>query len=365
VLPSLAVGAILVLFLPLTPAYDIDVFLRAGRDLAHGAPVYPTVGTSAVYSGFAFVYPYFAALPFALLAPLSFPLASILFFLLSAACVTAASMLHSERGRLNALFVLCMASTITGLQLGSLSPLLFAGVALLWHVRGRPALFLLAAPVIAAKLFLAPLLIWLLLAGRVRALAWAAGAIVALLVAGFLLGPLAPAEYANLLSQLAAKEAGSGFGLIGAMTDAGLRMMAAQAIAATIALGVFGAAFVRYRRTRDERLLFCAGIVGSLLLTPVLWSHYLVLLAACLLVFDARPRWMAALVLASWALSPPHGVPNSGLIQLGALTALLCSGALISPPAAPVRALLVAWGEGRRARAAERFDSIARRCWGS
>ena len=89
VLPSLAVGAILVLFLPLTPAYDIDVFLRAGRDLAHGAPVYPTVGTSAVYSGFAFVYPYFAALPFALLAPLSFPLASILFFLLSAACVTA------------------------------------------------------------------------------------------------------------------------------------------------------------------------------------------------------------------------------------------------------------------------------------
>lgn len=361
--PLLAAAVIMVLFVPLTPAYDIDVFLRAGRDLVHGAPVYPTVGTSAVYSGFAFVYPYFAALPFALLAPLSFSVASVLFFLLSTACVMAASMLHSERGQLNALLVLCMAFTITGLQLGSLSPLLFAGVVLLWHVRGRPAAFLLAAPVIAAKLFLAPLLIWLLLAKRVRALAWATGATVALLVAGFLFGPMAPGEYANMLSKLAAHEAGSGFGLIGAMMDAGLALMAAQAAAAAITLGVLAAAFLRYRRTGDERFLFCAGIAASLLLTPVLWSHYLVLLAACLLVFDVRPRWMAALVLASWALSPPHGVPNSGSIQLCALTALLCYGLLLSPSAARLRGLLGTWGEGRRARAEGLYDSVARRCW--
>jgi len=360
-----AAGLIMILFLPLTPAYDIDVFLRAGRDFVHGGPVYPAVGTRAVYSGFAFVYPYFAAVPFGLLAPLSFSAAGVIFFLISAGCVTAASMLGFERGRLNAALVLCMAFTITGLQLGSFSPLLFAGVALLWRMRGRPAAFVLAAPVIAAKLFLAPLLIWLLLARRYRALAWAAGATAALLGAGFLFGPIAPAGYATMLSQLAAHEAGSGFGLIGAMINVGLPMPAAQAAAAGITLALFGAAFVRFRRTGDERVLLCAGIAASLLLTPVLWSHYLILLAACLLVFDARPRWMVALVLASWALSPPHGVPASGVIQLSALAVLLCYGLALSPPAAGARGALAGWIRTVRAGVEERCSMIARRYLGA
>lgn len=360
-----AAGLIMLLFLPLTPAYDIDVFLRAGRDFAHGGPIYPAVGTRAVYSGFAFVYPYFAAVPFGLLAPLSFSTASLIFFLVSTGCVIAASMLSFERGRLNALLVLCMAFTITGLQLGSFSPLLFAGVALLWRMRGRPAALLLAAPIIAAKLFLAPLLIWLLLAGRHRALAWAGAATAALLAAGFLFGPIAPAGYANMLSQLAAHEAASGFSPIGAMMNAGLPMVAAQGAAAVITVALLGAAFLRYRSSGDERVLFCAGIAASLLLTPVLWSHYLILVAACLLVFDARPRWMVALALASWALAPPHQVPNGGLIQLCALALLLCHGLALSPPAAGARRALAGWIRTGRTGVEERRSMIARRYLGA
>ena len=62
-------------------------------------------------------------------------------------------------------------------------------------------------------------------------------------------------------------------------------------------------------------------LVASLLLTPVLWSHYLVVLAAALLAYDASRRSFVLLALTSWAISPPHGVPNSTLIQAGALAA--------------------------------------------
>jgi hypothetical protein len=330
VVPLLPVAAIALAFLPLTPAYDVDVFLRAGAAAAHGLQVYPTAGTPAVYSGFSFVYPYFALWPFMLLAELPAALGTAVVFSISALAVMAACMLAPSRGAWRSVLVLCSAFTITGLQLGALSPLLFAGVVFLWRARRRAGLFVLAGPVIACKLFLAPMLVWLLLAGRYRALAWASASTVALLSVGFVLGPIDPSQYLSMLSQLGAHEAQSGFGLIGALMNAGIAMFEAQASALALALVVILAGRHRYRRTRDERVLFCAGLVASLLLTPVLWSHYLVVLAAALLAYDAPRRWFVLLALTSWAISPPHGVPNSTLIQAGALAATVVAVLLIA-----------------------------------
>ncbi len=323
VIALVPVAAIALAFLPLTPAYDVDVFLRAGAAATHSLRVYPAPGTPAVYSGFSFVYPYFSLWPFMLLAELPAALGTAVVFSLSVLAVIAACMIPTSRGPWRAVLVLCTAFTITGLQLGALSPLLFAGVVLLWRVRGRAGLFVLAGPVIATKLFLAPMLVWLLLAGRYRAFAWASASTVTLLSLGFLLGPISPDQYANMLAQLGAHEAQLGFGLIGALMNAGIPMSAAQASALALALGVLLAVRCRYRHTDDERALFCACLVASLLLTPVLWSHYLVVLAAALLAYDSRRRWFALLALASWAISPPHGVPDSGLIQEAALAAAI------------------------------------------
>lgn len=317
----LPVAAIALAFLPLTPAYDVDVFLRAGDAAAHGLQVYPTAGTPAVYSGFSFVYPYFALWPFMLLAELPAALGTAIVFSISALAVIAACMLAPSRGPWRAVLVLCTAFTITGLQLGALSPLLFAGVVFLWRARGRPGLFVLAGPIIACKLFLAPMLVWLLLARRYRAFAWASASTIALLSVGFVLGPIDPSQYLSMLSQLGAHEAQSGFGLIGALMNAGVAMFVAQASALVLASVLLLAVWQRSRRTRDERVLFCAGLVASLLLTPVLWSHYLVVLAAALLAYDASRRWFVLLALTSWAISPPHGVADSNLIQAGALAA--------------------------------------------
>jgi alpha-1,2-mannosyltransferase len=316
------VVTIVLAFLPLTPAYDLEVFLRAGHTALRGLQVYPAPGSPAVYSGSSFVYPYFAVWPFMLLATLPVAVGVAAFFLISAGAVTAVC-LPTRSGAWRAALVLCSAFTITGLQLGALSPLLFAGAVLLWRVRRRPAMFVLAAPVVASKLFLAPLLLWLLLARRYRALAWAGASTIALLALGFLLGPINANQYLGLLSQLGAHEAQSGFGLIGALMNAGFAMVDAQAFALLLTLALLVAARRAYGRTRDERVLFCACIAASLLLSPVLWSHYLVLLLAVLLVLDAARRWFVLLALASWAISPPHGVVDSGVIQVLALAAAL------------------------------------------
>ncbi len=311
------VAAIVFVLLPLTPSYDLDVFLRAGGAALDGRGVYPSPGSPAVYSGSSFVYPYFAVWPFAALASLPSGVSTMLFFAICVSIVLVACLVGANGDPWPAMLTLSTAFTITGLQLGALSPLLFAGAVFLWRLRERPVLFaLLAAPVIACKLFLAPLLIWLLLARRYRAFAYASAATLALLALSFALGPIGPSAYAQLLSQLGAHEAPSGFGLVGALINAHLTSVAAEATAFALVLALFAAAWVHFRRTRDERVCFCAGIVASLIVTPVLWSHYLVLLCAILVVLGARRRWYVMLALASWVISPPHGVSQqAGLLE--------------------------------------------------
>ncbi len=319
--PLLVVAAIVVaivsLVLPLSPSYDLDVFLRAGYAAVHGQHVYPRVGSPAVYSGSSFVYPYFAVWPFVALAVMAPGLSTMLYFFLCVCAVLAASLLAARGDPWPAALTLGTAFTITGLQLGALSPLLFVGVVLLWRLREHPlALALLAAPVIASKLFIAPLLLWLLLARRYRAFAYASAATLALLALSFALGPIGPAPYTRMLSQLGTHEAQAGFGLIGALMSARFEPAAAQGTALAIALALFAAAYLRFRRTRDERVLFCAGIAASLILTPVLWSHYLILLSAILLTLGAPRRWFVILMFGSWAISPPHGLDlNSDVIE--------------------------------------------------
>src|SRR5579875_719509 len=262
-------------FLPLTPMYDFNVFLHAGRVLLRGLSVYPNPRSPAVYSGSSFVYPYLISWPFAALALLPGWAARLLFFLLGALAV----------------LVLATAFTITGLQLGALSPLLFAGAVLLWALRERPRAFgITAALVVASKLFLASLLLWPLLAWRRRAFAWACSLSAAIILAGFLVGPLGPGGYLHLLVALGRHESGSGFSLMGALKMLGMGSLSAESAVVGCAAMVLGYSYLSYRRCGEEAMLFSGGIIASLLATPILWSHYLALLAAILLVNGAPRR---------------------------------------------------------------------------
>jgi alpha-1,2-mannosyltransferase len=307
--PLAAVIAIAVLCLPLTPPYDLRVFLHAGSAVLHGRDFYPRIGTAAVYSGFSFVYPSLAVAPFVPLASLPAHLSTDLFFIASAAAVIAATLVAGNWDPVKTLLVLATAFTITGLQLGALSPLLFAGAVFLWALRDRPASFaLVAAPVVVSKLFLAPLLVWPVIVRRYRPFALSAGLVAMLLGLGFVLGPLGLSQYVRLLRTLSVHEAGAGFGLIGVLRNEGWTPIAAQTLAAGLAVVLLAGAFAHHRRSGDERLVYCTGVVVSLLLSPVVWSHYLILLLAIPLVLGAARRWFVALALVSWIIAPPHGL---------------------------------------------------------
>ncbi len=132
-----------------------------------------------------------AVWPFVLLALLPGGLAGAIYFVVCACAVIAATTLESDRDHWIPVLVVGTAFTITGLQLGSLSPLLFVGAVCLWKLRDRPTIFgLVAAPVIVSKLFLAPLLVWPLLAKRYRAFAWATSLTGLLLALSFATGSL-------------------------------------------------------------------------------------------------------------------------------------------------------------------------------
>jgi len=324
-----SMAAIVAVLVPLTPSYDLDVFLRAGNALLHGRNVYPEPGSAAVYSGHSFVYPFVSAWPFVLLAAIPHALARGVLLALSAIAVVAAALGRADRDPWPAVLVLCTAFTITGLQLGALSPLLLAGAVFVWRLRDRPAAAgLLAGAVVTSKLFLAPLLLWLILSRRYRAFAWAAASTLCLLALGFLLGPLGPGGYVHLLSRLGPNEARAGFGPIGALMNLGLSSGMAEALAALGAAILMAAAYRRWRRAGDERILFSAAIVASLALSPVVWSHYLALVAAIPIVFELRRRWFVWLALCSWAIAPPHGVHlHTALLGVTALGSWLAVAA--------------------------------------
>ncbi|HVA59490.1 MAG TPA: glycosyltransferase family 87 protein [Mycobacteriales bacterium] len=307
--PVLAVVLVVaVAFLPRSAPYDLQVFLRAGHRLAGGGDVYPAPGSRSVYSGFSFVYPFVMAWPFAALAWLPDPVAVGICTAVGFAAVLGACTLAGPGGRLPPVLLLLSSFTLVGLQLGSMSVLLLFGLVAAWRLRDRPLWFaLVATPLVASKLFLAPLLLWLLLTGRWRALGGTVAGLIGVLGLGFLTGPLGPVAYARLLGALARHEAASGLGFISLLRGLGVSPTASELLAVALAGAVVWWATLRMRRTGDERWLYSAAVVAALLLTPVLWSHYLVLLAAPLLVAEAGPLWFAGFAVSSWAVTVPHG----------------------------------------------------------
>jgi hypothetical protein len=164
------------------------------------------------------------------------------------------------------------------LRLGAISLVLALAVALTWRWRDRARAALPLAFAIVAKVFLWPLLVWLLATRRLRLarrtialglgatlLAWAA-----IRFAGL-------AEYPHLLDVLSSIEQGAGYSPASALLALGLGATAARVLAIAFGLGLLGACAVLGRRGDDRRSLTLA-LAASLALSPIVWLHYFVLL---------------------------------------------------------------------------------------
>ena len=317
--------------------YDLMVFLHAADDVAAGRSPFPAVATLTGDQNY--VYPPLLALALIPLAALPTAVATLIWVALGVAAVVAALWLLHVRDPWVYLLALLAPATRDAVGAGTVGPLLVLLTAVAWRYRDRrPALPAVAVGLaVALKLFVWPLLVWLL---ATRRLAAAAGAVAlgaaAALLSWAVIGFDGLGAYPDLLRRLSELEADRSYSAVAVGRALGLGSLAAAAVAIAVgAVCIAAAVWLARDRTataeeRDRRSL-TAAIAAAVVLTPILWIHYLVLLLVPLAL--ARPRfsplWLVPVVplvprLAGWEPAGwPEGDGASLAVILGAAALVL------------------------------------------
>jgi glycosyl transferase family 87 len=286
---------------------DFGVFWHAGRAVLHGRSPYPPATVAALRHQNAFVYPAPAALAIAPLGLLPEAVAAALFLALSLAAVSGGLWLLGVRDvRCHAVALLSLA-TVQGLALGAASPLLVLPLAIAWRWRDRARVVAVAAAAaVAMKLFLAPMAIWLAVTGRLRA-ALAGGLLAAAVIVGTwpLIGLSTLRSYPTLLSTLTRVEARSGLSAYALLTRFGMPSAAAQATALVVAAGLALLAYRVRRSDEGDAAAFAIALAACLVVSPIVWLHYYVLLIVPVAILSPRLSWAWALPLATWTFAEP------------------------------------------------------------
>jgi hypothetical protein len=299
----IAAAAVSIVALLSTPAHDLGwdfrhAYLRAAEHVMDGESPYPELEERILGSGAAYVYPPQLAV---VLAPLSLVPQDLVVFLAFAGAAAALLGMLAVLGirdlRCYAA-VLAWSATSNALEMTNLTAYLGLAVACMW--RFRTAIWPFAATLglaVATKLFLWPLVVWALATRRTgaaaRAIALGAGVV---FVSWAVLGFADMTRYPELLSRFSEVQGESeSYSVLAVVAAAGGSTLTGQVVTILVG-GVFLAAsvFFGYRVADDERS-FVAAIGAALLLTPVAWLHYFVLLAVPLAI--ARPRFSALWVL--------------------------------------------------------------------
>jgi alpha-1,2-mannosyltransferase len=333
-IPLLVIGFVLFVVLRehLGPGrVDFPIFRAAGNAVWHGRSPYVTPTPALLASDSHFVYPTPFALPFVPLALLPGQVATGVYFVLSACAIAGALWLVGVRD------VRCIGLGLAGLPavqalaLGTIDPWLLLLLAIGWHGRKSARGGIALAVAAAAKLFLWPVLLWLLATRRWRS---AIGSGVTLLSIGIvwaLLDPSGMRTYPQTVRVLNDVQRPKSDSLQSLAFSLGVHRT--EPLVALVSLAA-AAAVVCAAQRFDDRRSFAVAVAGALLATPILWLHYLVLLLVPIglsrprlgmiwflpLVFVVAPRpaaggsvWQILLVLAS--LSVAAALTSSGRVR--------------------------------------------------
>ena len=318
-------------------SFDFHAFWQAGGDVLSGRSPYPTLDALPHVADRMtfrpFVYPAPAAFLMAPFAVLPFWLANVLFAFATLASVAGALRILGVRDWrcYGAAFVFGPALAAVGL--GTVSPFILLAVAALWRYRTT---WYKAGPLLAfllvVKLFLWPLAAWLLATRRYGAtLAAAALTLVSTLAAWAAIGFVGFREYPALLDRL--------IGLVGPNSFSSYALaLALGAPAGATELALKGLSVVAFcalvwagRRRLDARQAFLACLAAALLLTPILWPHYLVLVfvPVALVSPGFSGLWLAPSLISlagSWSYGNPFRI-----VPMLAFTLYVFARALSAP----------------------------------
>jgi len=259
-------------------------FWQAGRAVLHGHSPYPLLGAlPAVADPLTFdpfVYPAPAAYWMVPLAILPFALAKTIFLVLNLGSVVVALRLLGVRDWRCHAAAFASVPVVAGASLGTFSPFLLLGAAAAWRYRERAVrVGLIVAALVVAKLFLWPLWLWLVYTRRfaAAALSVSVGAAVTL-AAWWGLAFAGLHDYPRVLSRLTELVGTNSYSPYALLHAGGLSGATAQWLVLALGVVLVALAALRLSAIRKDDRAFVAALGVALVLTPILWPHYLVLL---------------------------------------------------------------------------------------
>jgi len=291
--------------------YDFAIFLAAGNDVLAGRDPYPTGEELAGDVGSPYAYPPVLALLVTPLAALPETVAStfvpgVLFTLLLVAATLGALALLDVRDWRCYVVALLYPVSLEAFEYGAIGPVLLLLLAVAWRYRDRVDVSAVSTgAAVVLKLFLWPALVWLAFTGRIRAaLAGTLGAVAVALVSWAVIGFDGLRDYPHLLNRLSDIEASNSYSVYAVLRALGIPGTAGKILVVCAGAGLLVLSFRAARDVtrspvdRDRRSLTLA-LATALVVTPILWLHYLVLLL--LPIALARPRlsalWFAPLAM--------------------------------------------------------------------
>ena len=290
-----------------TLGYDYLMYDGAARRLMAGGPLYDLSFSAPGPNGL-FDYPptfILAIIPFA--ATMTPQAASFAWIaLLNIAFVIGVVILPVRRETRWAVLLLAGLSWpyLYAVKLGQLGPLLFLLYAIAWRWADRPTGAGIAAALgTAAKL--QPLLLfgWALATRRFRAVAFGVGVLVAgALLASLVAGLGAWPDWMRLISRVGGNALTAPNVLsIGAIAyRAGVPLQDATLIQWGSAVAAGAAALVAWLRY-PASVAIVVTAVASVLVSPIVWAHYaVILLLPVALLLDRRQWWAVALPIVTW-----------------------------------------------------------------
>jgi alpha-1,2-mannosyltransferase len=330
-------------------AFDFHQFWQGGHDVVSGHSPYPSadslppggdvsLGPIAIQQVFRFPYPAPAALAMVPFGALPFTLAASLFLLLSIGAIyLALRLLGVVDWRCYGLLCTSIV-TLGALRLGTFTPFLLLGLAAAWRFRNRlwPAALAVAALVVA-KLFLWPLLLWLLFTRRARAAGLALALAAVITVASWAaLGFAGFGGYPHLLATLSASVEGKGWSIVALGQALGLSSLTAKLLSLALGGSVLAFAALAPPGRRDLRT-FALTIVAAIVMSPIVWLHYFLLLAAPLAIAFPRlgPAWFIPLAFWVWPFQETGGDVWKIALGVAALAAL--AAAVLASTSRPVQ----------------------------
>jgi Glycosyltransferase family 87 len=277
-------------------------YLRAAERVLDGGSPYPALDDEVLASGKAYVYPPQLAVVLAPVSALPEDLVVWLAFVGAVASLMGALAVVGVRDLRCYAAVLAWGSTSNALEMTNITAFLTLAVACIW--RYRATIWPLATTLglaIATKLFLWPLAVWALATGRRHAVVRAIGlGVLVVFVSWGVIGFEDLTRYPDLLKRFSEVQGEvNSYSVVAAVVALGGSSTAGQIVTVLVGGPILVASVYYGRRALDDERSFIAAVGAALLLTPVAWLHYYVLLAVPLAI--ARPRlsplWLLPIVL--------------------------------------------------------------------